>query len=211
MFEENIGSTRALIHLLDVLPESEERSVLAKLEGALARTRRLLVHRLAEDMNRLVTRSCEEMADIAGIAPERFFDFCHPDCEDRICRGTRVEILRIDRTVGGELSCLCRVLRKTRITACSLRPYRLVALSGRLETSRGSIASGQAVLVSPEEPVQASPGATFLLPNPMATYLISDAIRAGFSLQRPGHGSTHLRLVSARPHLRTDESGGERK
>lgn len=209
MFQEDFGPTRALIHLLDVLPGGDRHSVIAKLEGTLDRTRRRLIRRLAEEMDQLVASSCEELAAIAGFIPGRFFDFSHPDCNDRICRGSRMEILRIDRTVGGELACLCQVVRETRITARALRPYRLVPLSGRMETPRGLIESGQAVLVSPDEPVLASPGATFLIPHPMAAGLINDAIRAGFPLRRPGKGPTCLRLVSKRPRARVGQSGEE--
>jgi hypothetical protein len=204
MLQDHIGSTRALMHLLDVLPESPGSSALPVLEGMLDRTRRHLVRRLNEEMNRLVAASCEEVAAITGLTPERFYSFSHPDCSERICRGSHMEILRIDRAVGGEMACLCRVFRRSRVTACALRPFRMVALSGRLENSRGLIELGQAVLVAPDEPILVAPGATFLLPHPMAMSLILHAIQAGFRLRTPRHGTRPLRLVS--PPMPTDGS-----
>ena len=206
MLQENIGSSRALLHLLDVLPVDGGSSVLEKLGGTLERTRRILVRSLTEEMNQLVKVSCEEVAAITGVTPEHFFAFSHPDCKEKTCRGSRVEILRVDRAVGGELACLCRVFRTTRVTAHALRPFRLVALSGQLETPQGLIESGQAVLVSPDAPVSAFPGATFLIPNPMATFLICDAVQAGFPLRSPGRDPIHLTVVSRRLPARIDET-----
>lgn len=206
MPQESVGATRALIHLLDVLPYTPGSSTLPELERMLDHTRRKLVRRLTEDMNQLVTASCQEVAGIAGLTPEHFFMFSHPDCKDRICRGSRMEILRIDRAVGDELACLCRVFRKSRVTARVLRPYRVVALSGRLENSRGLIGSGQPVLISPDEPISVAPGATFLLPHPVATSMICDAVQAGFPLRSPRSGPGLLRLVPNETRTALEES-----
>lgn len=205
MFQEKIGPTRALLQLLDVLPEDAGESILVVLDGTLDRTRRTLIRRLAKEMSRLVASTCEEVASIAGVTPQEFFAFSHPDCPDRICRGSQMEILRVDRAVGGEIACLCRVFRKSSVTARTLRPYRLVVLSGRIEGPHGLIEPGQAVLVTRDEPLTVFSGATFLLPHPMAGSLICHAIQAGFPLRTPGRGPGPLQVVSHGTPLPTDE------
>jgi len=204
---ENISSAQALLHLLDVLPNGSDDSVSSVLEGALDRARRQLVRRLGDEMNRLVAATCEEVAAMAGLTPCRFFSFTHPNCQESICRGSRIEILRLDRVVGGELACLCRVFRKSRLTALALRPFRIVPLSGRMESPSGLLESGLAVSVEPGGEVSLLPGATFLVPHPVATSLICDAVHAGFFLRPPSRRSIpSLRLVSSRSRSMVNES-----
>lgn len=127
MQQETFDSTRALSHFLDVLPPGPENSALTVLEQKLDRVRRQVVHRLADEINRLVAVSCDEVAAIAGVSARRFFAFTHPDCRDVTCRGSRMEILRPDRVAGGERACLCRVFRPSRLSAVALRAFRVVA------------------------------------------------------------------------------------
>lgn len=195
-----IDSAQALLHLLDVLPRDPDRSsIFSVLEGAIDYARRQLIRRLEVEMNRLVADACEEVAAATGLTSQRFFSFTHPDCRESTCRGSRMEILRVDRVVGGERSCLCRVLRKAKLTALSLRPFRIVPLSGHMESSHGLVEVGQAMPVTPSEPLSLMPGSTFLIPHPVATSLICDAIYAGFTLRPPGRRSaSSLRLVPGR-------------